>query len=183
MATKYPLISAQLGATVVRLDFQGEDCSMDATRSFIDAFRRVNTMGLYGGVTETVLGALYEVRTPRVSIPGQDSIRCTPEIVHAMPKGLEVVIIRDYEGEGLEVDQQLRTMRQHPAPDTQPVNVVFENCLNILPRIRQEFAVPGPLIVIESADPHLGPGQSSRDPGDVDDRILDELEAADGLNV
>ena len=171
MATNYPLISAQLGATVVRLDFQGEDCSIGATRSFIDAFRRANTIGFYGRVTETVLGALYEVRTSRVQIPGQDSIRCTREVVHAMPKGLEVVIIHDYEGEGRKIDQQLRMMRQNPAPDTQPVTVVFENCLNILPRIRQEFAVPRPLIVIESADPHLGPSQSSCDPGDVDDRI------------
>jgi len=163
MATKYPLISTRLGATVVRLDFQGEDCSIDATRSFIDALRRVNTIGFYGRVTETALGALHEVRTYRVRIPGQDTIRCTREIVHAMPKGLEVVIIRDYEGEGLEVDQQLRMMRQNPAADTQPVTIVFENCLNILPRIRREFAVPGPLI--ESVDPPLGPGQSNSDPG------------------
>jgi len=183
MATKYPLISAQLGATVVRLDFQGEDCSIDATRSFIDSFRRVNTIGFYGRVTETVLGALYEVRTSRVQIPGQDSIRCTREVVHAMPRGIEVVIIRDYEGEGRKIDQQLRMMRQNSAPDTQPVNIIFENCLNILPRIRREFAVPGPLIVIESVDPHLGPGQSSCDPGDVNDRILDQLEAADELSV
>jgi len=183
MATMYPLISAQLGATVVRLDFQGEHCSIDATRSFIDAFRRVNTIGFYGWVTETVLRALYEVRTSRAQTPGQDTIRCTREIVRAMPKGLEVVIIRDYEGEGPEVDQQLRMMRQNPAADTQPVNIVFENCLNILPRTRQEFAVPGPLIVIESVDPHLGPGQSSCDPGDVNDRILDQLEAADELSV
>jgi len=183
MATKYPLISTQLGATVVRVDFQGEDCSIDATRSFIDAFKRVNTTGFYGRVTEKVLGALYEVQTSRVPLPGQDSIRCRREVVHTMPKGLEVVIIRDYEGEGRKIDQKLRVMRQNPAPDTQPINVVFENCLNILPRIRQEFAVPGPLIVIESVDPHLGPGQSSCDPGDVNDRILDELEAADGLSV
>jgi len=163
MATMYPLISAQLGATVVRLDFQGEDCSIDATRSFIDAFRSINTIGFYGRVTETALGALYEVRTSRVPIPGQDTIRCTSEIVHAMPKGLEVVIIRDYEGEGRKIDQQLRMMRQNPAVDTQSVNIVFKNCLNILPCIRREFAVPGPLI--ESVDPHLGPGQSNSDPG------------------
>ena len=166
MATKYPLISAQLGATVVRLDFQGTDCSLDATRSFIDAFRRVKTIGFYGWVTERVLGALYEVRTSRVRTlrvrtPGEATIRCTREIVHAMPKGLEVVIIRNYEPTGRTIDKQLRAMRQNPAPDTQPVNVVFENCLNILPRIRREFAVPGPLIVIESVDPHLSPGQSS----------------------
>jgi len=181
MATKYPLISAQLGARVVRLDFQGGDCAIDATRSFIDAFRRVNTIGFYGRVTETVLGALYEVRTSRVQIPGQDTIRCTREVVHAMPKGLEVVIIRDYEGDGRKIDQRLRMMRQNPAPDTQPVNIIFENCLNILPHIRREFAVPEPPpIDIESPDPHLG--QSSCDPGDVNDRNLDRLEAADGLS-
>jgi len=183
IATKYPLISAQLGATVVRLDFQGKDCTIDATRSFTDAFRRVNTIGFYGRVTETVLRALYEIRTSRVQITGQGTIRCTHEVVHAMPKGLEVVIIRNYKGMGRKIDQQLRMMRQNPAPDTQPINIIFENCLNILPRIRREFAVPGPLIVIETVDPHLGPGQSSCDPGDVDDRILDELEAADGLSV
>ena len=158
MATTYPLISAQLGATVIQLDFEGEDLSLGATRSFIDAFTRVNTIKCCGEVTETVLGALYEVQTSRIQIPGEDAIRCTREIIHAMPKGLEVVIIRDYEGEGREIDQQLRMMRQNPAADTQPIKVVFENCLDILPRIRQEFAVPGPLIVIESVDPHLSPG-------------------------
>lgn len=183
MATTYPLISAQLSATVVRLDFQGEGCAVDAIRSFIDTFSRVNTIGCFGKVTEAVLGALYEVRTFRVQTPGEVTIRCTREIVHAMPKGLEVVVIRDYEGEGRKIDQQLRKMRQNPATGTQPVQVVFENCLNILPRIRWEFAVPGPLIVIESVDPDLGPGQSSCDPGDVNDWILDQLEAADGLGV
>ena len=156
-AREYPLILAQLRATVVRLDFQGEDCSIDATRSFIDAFRRVNTIGFYGRVTETVLGALYEVRTSPVQIPGQDTVRRTREVVHAMPKGLEVVIIRDYKRTGRKIDQQLRMMRQSPAPDTQPINIIFENCLNILPRIRREFAVPEPPpIDIESPGPHLG---------------------------
>ena len=158
MATTYPLVSAQLGATVARLDFRGESCSIDATRSFIDAFTRVNTIECDGRATETVLGALFEVRTSRVQIPGEDAIRCTGETVHAMPKGLEVVIIRDYEGEGRRIDQQLRMMRQSPAADTQPVNVVFKNCLDILPRVRQEFSVPVSLI-IESAEPHLSPGQ------------------------
>ena len=183
MATKYPLISAQLGATVVRLDFRGEGCSHDATRSFIDTFRRVNTIGCYGNVTEMVLGALYKVRTSRVRTAGEVTIRCTRRIVHAMPKGLEVVVIRGYQGEGRKIDQQLRKMRQNPAADTQTINVVFENCPNILPRIRQEFAVPGPLIVIEPVDSDLGPGHSSCDPGDVNDWILDRLEAADGLGV
>lgn len=183
MATMYPLISAQLGAKVIRLDFQGEGRSLDATRSFIDTFRRVNTIGCYGKVTEMVLGALYEVRTSLVQTPGGATIKCTREIVHAMPKGLEVVVIRGYQGEGRKIDQQLRKMRQNPAADTQPVNIVFENCLNILPRIRREFAVPGPLIVTERVDPDLGPGHSSCDPGDVNDWILDQLEAADGLGV
>jgi len=183
LATSYPFISAQLSATVVQLDFRGEDSSVDAIRSFIDTFRRVNTIGCYGDVTETVLGALYEVRTSRVQTHGEDTIRCTREIVHAMPKGLEVVIICDYQGEGRKIDQQLRKMRQNPAVDTQPVNVVFENSLNILPRIRREFAVPGPLIVVEPVDRDAGPGQSNCDPRDVNDWILDRLEAADGLSV
>ena len=183
MATEYPFISTQLSATVVRLDFRGENSSLDAVRSFIDTFRRVNTIGCYGEVTETVLGALHEVRTCRIHTPEGDTIRCTREVVHAMPKALEVVIIRNYEGEGREIDRQLRRMRQNSAADTQPVNVVFENCLNILPRIRREFAVPGPLIVVESVDSDLGPGRSNCDPGDVNDRILDQLEAADGLSV
>jgi hypothetical protein len=183
MATRRPFISAQLSATVVRLDFRGENTSLDAVRSFIDTFRRVNTIGCYGDVTETVLGAIYEVRTSQALSPGGETIRCTREIIHAMPKGLEVVVIRDYKGEGRKIDQQLRKMRQNPAADTQPVNVVFENCLNILPRIRREFAVSGPLIVVESADRDLGPGQSDCDPGDVNDWVLGRLEAADELSV
>jgi len=181
MATGYPYISAQLGATVVRLDFQGEDSTFDAIRSFIDTLKRVNTIGCYGEATETVLGALYEVRTSRVQSPEEGTIRCTREVVHAMPKALEVVVIRDYKGEGRRIDQQLRKMRQNPAAGMQPVNVVFENCINILPRIRREFAVPGPLIVVESVDPDLGLGHSNS--GDVNDWILDQLEAADGLSV
>ena len=191
MATLYPSISTELGRTVVRLDIQGEGCSLDATRSFIDTFRRVSTIGCYGKVTEMVLGALYEVRTSQVRTPGEVIIRCTREIVHAMPKGLEVVVIRGYQGEGRKIDQQLRKMRQNPAADTQPVNIVFENCLNILPRIRQEFAFPGPLAVpgplplidIEIEVPDLGPGHSCRDSWIVDDSILDQLEAADGFGV
>lgn len=179
MATRYPFISAQLSATVVRLDFHGGDSSLDAIRSFIDTFRRVNTIGYYGEATEVGLGALYEVRTSRVETPGEGTIRCTREIVHAMPKGLDVVIIHDYEGEGRQIDQQLRKMRLNPAIDTQPINVVFENCLNILPRIRKEFAIPGLLIVVESVDRDLGPGRSNCDPEDVNDWILDRLEAAD----
>jgi hypothetical protein len=65
-----------------------------------------------------------------------------------MPKGLEVVMIHDYEDDGRIIERQLRMIRQYPATDTQPVNVVFENCLNILPCIRREFAAPGPLIVV-----------------------------------
>ena len=178
MATMYPLVSAQLCATVVRLDFR-ESCSLDATRSFIDAFTRVNTIGCYGEVTETVLKALYDVRITIERDPGEEDFRLTYEIVHAMPKGLEIVIIRNYEGEGREMYRKLRKMRQNPAADTQPINVVFENCLDIRPRIRQEFAVPGPLIVVESAEPHLSPGQSMYDPED----ILDQLEAADELDM
>jgi hypothetical protein len=182
IATKYPHISAQLGATVVRLDFQGEDCSLDATRSFVDAFRKINTIGCYGTVTETVLRAIYEVRLSRVPTPGELTNRCTREIFHTIPKGLDVVIICNYEGEGRKIEQQLQMMRQNPAADTQPINVVFENCLNILSRIRREFAVPGPPIAVESVDPHLGPGQSNCDPGDANDRTLDQLEAVDGLS-
>jgi len=100
-----------------------------------------------------------------------------------MPKGPDVVIIRDYEGEGRKIGQQLRKMRQNPAVSTQPINVVFENCLNILPRIRGEFAIPGPLIVIESVDRDLGPGRSNCDPEDVNDWILDQLEVADELSA
>lgn len=162
------------------MDFRREDSSLDAIRSFIDIFRRVNTIGCCGEVTETVLRALYEVRTSRAQNPGEDTFRCRREIVHAMPKGLEVVIIRDYKGEGRKLDQQLRKMRQDPAVDAQPINVVLENCLNILPRIRREFAVPGPLIVIESVDQDLDTGQSNCGPGDVNDWILDQLEAVDG---
>jgi hypothetical protein len=192
MATMYPFISTRLGATVVRLDFHGEDCSLNATRSFIDTFRSANTIGCYGRVMETVLGAIYEVRTSRVQTPGEDTIRYTQEVIHAMPKGLEVVMIRNYEGEGRKIDQQLRMMRQNPAADTQPINVVFENCLNILPRIRRELSVPLPPIVIsvplplidiESEDPHLGSYQSDCDSWDVNDWILDRLEATDGLGV
>jgi hypothetical protein len=146
MATMYPLISTQLGATVVRLDFQGEACSLDATRSFIDAFRKVNTIGCYGRVTRTVLRAIYEERLSRVQTPGELPKRWKWVVVHAMPKGLKVVIIRDYEGEGQRITSNLRVMRENPATDTQPINVVFENCLNIHPRIRRMFAVPGPLI-------------------------------------
>ena len=61
MATTYSLVSAQLSTTVVQLDFRGESCSIDATRSFIDAFTRVNTIECGGVATETVLGALFEV--------------------------------------------------------------------------------------------------------------------------
>ena len=183
LATRYPFISAQLSATVVRLDFRGGESSLGAIRSFIDTFRRVNTIGYYGEATETGLEALYKVQTSREQTPGEDTIRCTRRIVHAVPKGLGVVIIRDYQGEGRTIDQQLRRVRQNPAVGTQPINVVFENCLNILPRIRGEFAIPGPLIVIESVDRDLGPGRSNCDPEDVNDWILDQLEAADGLSA
>ena len=180
IATGYPLISAQLSATVVRLDFRRGGSSLDAIRSFIDAFRRVNTIACCGEVTETVLRALYEVRTFRTQIPGEDTLRYTRKIVHAMPKALEVVIIRNYKGKGRKIDQQLRKMRRDPAVDAQPINVVFENCLNILPRIRREFAVPGPLIVLESVDYDLHAGHSNCGLEDVNDWILDQLEAADG---
>jgi hypothetical protein len=148
--TMYPHISAQLGATVVRLDFQGVGCSFDSIRSFIGGFRRVNTIGCYGRVAETVLKAFYEVRSSPVPVqtPGEVTIGWKHELVNAMPKGLEVVMIRDYEDDGRIIERQLRMMRQYPATDTQPITVVFENCLNILPCIRREFATHGPLIVV-----------------------------------
>jgi hypothetical protein len=141
-ASEYPFIAEQLSATVIELGIQGSNSHRESIRSFIDAFKRLHTMKSYGGVATEMLRAVYEDRSSKAQNPREETTRYTGKIIRPIPKGLEVVVIRDYTGKGRAIAQQLRRMRRNPEIGARQVGVVFENCLNILPKIRREFAVP-----------------------------------------
>jgi len=164
----YPFISAQLSATVTSLDIHGTE-TIDSTivRSFIDKFHRVNTLSVSGTAVNSALRALYD--------DTGDIIR-----VQEIPKGLATVIIQDYKGDGSALHQNLQMMHSNSATGTQPITIIFEGCPNIKEDIREEFAIAGPMIVIQPPDRDLG---SYRDPDgstQLSDYLLDELDAADG---
>jgi hypothetical protein len=141
-ATEHPFISVQLGARVTQLDFHGEGTATECVRSFVSTFRRTNTIRCYGEATKTVLQAIYEPQTSEVHNHGNDAFVHVENTVHSIPNKLKAVIIRDYKGEGREIYGLLQQIRQYPATDMYPVHITFDNCLNILPSIRGEFAMP-----------------------------------------
>jgi hypothetical protein len=190
----YPFVSAQFSATVTSLEIHGaETTDSSLIRSFIDKFHRINTLSINGTAVSAALSALYEVyevyepppRKTKKKIAKKQIVREMPEWVETvtireMPERVETIIIQDYKGDGSAIHQVLQVMRSHPATGTQPISVVFEECPNIRKDIREEFAMAGPMIVIEPPDRDLGPICDPYDPAQLSDHILDELDAADG---
>jgi hypothetical protein len=104
---------------------------VDALRTLIDAFPRLDTLSLHGAVTEPALLALYH---------DASSDRSNSGFKYSMPKTVRSVIISDYRGNGEVIYQRLHEMHTDPVPNGESVKIILQDCLNIRPGIRKRLS-------------------------------------------
>jgi len=121
--SNFPLISSQLTITITKLGFMQSNC-VTCIRSWIDTFTTVDTIFTYE-YAKGALRALYSKNNDRN---------------HPMPKGVKTFIIHGYELDGTAILRYLRDIRAHPHPETGVIKVVFDDCVNIAPNIREEMS-------------------------------------------
>ena len=128
--TNYPSISTYISQQITHLGVFGIDCvASEALRTFINTFPRLDTLSLHGAATESALQALY----------------CTPSsdgdnvgFNYLLPKGVQKVMISDYDGDGEAIYQRLYDMRADAASNGKNIEIIFQDCLNIRPDIREK---------------------------------------------
>ena len=132
LATNYPSISTYMSGEFTHLGVFGTGgVDIEALRTFIDAFHRLDTLSLHGAVTEPALQALYRD-------PSSDGDMVVINSL-LLPKAVQRVMICDYQGNGEAIYQQLHEMRADSALNGKDVKIIFQDCLNIRPDIRKKF--------------------------------------------
>jgi hypothetical protein len=129
LATNYPSISTHMSGWITHLGIFGTDgIVVEALRTFVDNFPRLDTLSLHGAATEPALQALYRA----MSSDGGIDVKCS------MSEAVRCVMICDYQGNGEAIHQQLREIRANEARNCESIKVVFQDCLNIRPDIRKD---------------------------------------------
>ena len=132
LATNYPSISTHISQYITHLGVLGtEGVAVDALRTFIDTFPRLETLSLHGAATEPALQALHRV-------PSSDGNNGC--LKYSMPTTVHSVIICNYQGNGETVYQWLHEMYADPASDGGRIEISFQDCLNIRPDIRRKLS-------------------------------------------
>jgi hypothetical protein len=131
LATKYPSILAHMSGHITRVGIFGK-CAVDgeALHSFIDIFPHLDTLSLHGAVTESALQALCHAANSDGDNGG---------LKWSMPKTVQSVMIREYQGDGEAIHQQLRVIHASQAPSGENIKIIFQDCLNIRLDIRKEL--------------------------------------------
>ena len=128
----FPSVSAQLPTTVTHLDVHGEHAvTPSSASSLIETFYKIDTISTYGGAVDVILRALCRTR----DMPEGEK----PSEKESLPRSIQALHIHDYLGDGEDLYPALHQIYN----DTEPVEIFFENCPNILPTIRREFTHVG----------------------------------------
>jgi len=128
-SSDFPLMSSYFETTVTTLEISGTSHSAPI-QSWIETLVPLEAVVAYRkDATLPVLGALYKARDSDL----------TP-VVRSLSKGVTSIILREYSGDGTEVLQVLRNIRQNLTVRSKPIEIVLDNCLNILPIIRAELS-------------------------------------------
>jgi hypothetical protein len=130
LATNYPSISTHMSGCITDLGIFGtEGIDVQAIRTFVDTFPRLDTLSLHGAATEPVLQALY----PATSSDGGSDVK------YSMPEAVRCVMICDYEGNGEAIHQRLSEIRTDEGRNCESIKVIFQDCLNIRSDIRKDL--------------------------------------------
>jgi hypothetical protein len=128
-SSKFPFISSYFKTTVATLEISGTSHS-SPIQSWMETLASLTVFVAYKkDATLPVLEALYKAC----------DVELTP-LVRSPSKGAISIILREYSGDGTEVLQILRDIRQNAAVGPNPIEIVLEGCLNILPEIRAELS-------------------------------------------
>ena len=130
----YPSISTYISGHITRLGFFGTvGVAMEALRTFMDTFPRLDTLSLHDAATEPALQALYRT----AGIDGDNG-----GVEYSVPKTIRDVVICDYQKNGEAIHQRLQKMRADPVPGGESITIIFQDCLNIHPEIRKGLCSP-----------------------------------------
>jgi len=124
-SSNFPLISSSFQTTVATLEISGTSHSAPI-QSWIGTLSSLTVIVAHGkDATLPVLKACDVELPPLVRSPS---------------KGAMSIILHEYPGDGTEVLQILRDIRQNSAVGSKPIEIVLDGCLNILPAIRAELS-------------------------------------------
>jgi len=125
LPSNFPTLSTQLKVTVTQLEFITAR-SPDCIRAWIDSFNALHTVATWGDDINDVLDALYSAGDWLAFPPNPRSI----------PRGVKRLIIREYKQDGTKISPHLINMRVHSDPETGPIDILFDGCVNITPPVR-----------------------------------------------
>jgi hypothetical protein len=129
-ATNYPSISTHMSGCITDLGIFGtEGMDVQAIRTFVDTFPRLDTLWLHGAATEPALQALYCATS---SDGGSD-------VKYSMPEAVRCIVICDYQGNGEAIYQRLREIRADEGRNCESIKAIFQDCMNIRPDIRKDL--------------------------------------------
>lgn len=129
LSSNFPLISSNFNTTVATLEVSGTSHSAPI-QSWIETLAPLKAVVAYRkDATLPVLEALYKAC----------DFDLTP-VVRSQSKGVMSIVLREYSGDGTEVLQILRDIRQNSAAGSKSIEIVIDDCLNILPTIRAELS-------------------------------------------
>ena len=129
-ATNYPSMATLMSEQITHLGVFGTGhVAIEALRTFIDTFPRLDTLSSHSAATEPALQALY---CPSSGNGDNGALN------YLLPKGVQKVMVCDYHGDGEAIYQRLYEMRADAASNGKDVEIIFKDCPNIRPDIRKK---------------------------------------------
>jgi hypothetical protein len=123
-------ISTHMSGSITHLGIFGtERINVQALRTFVDIFPRLDALSLHGAATEPALQALYHA----TGSDGNNEFKCS------VPEAVRCIRICDYQGNGEAIHQQLRRIRVNQSRNRESIKIIFQDCLNIRPDIRKDL--------------------------------------------
>jgi len=130
--SSFPSVSSQLPITVTHLEVHGDHAvTPSSTSSLIETFYKIDTISTYGSAVGAILLALCRTRDmPEGEKQSEKG---------SLPRSIQALHIHDYLGDGGDLHPALHQIYN----DTKPIKIFFENCPNVLPKIRRKFTHVG----------------------------------------
>ena len=136
--SSFPSASAKLPTTVTHLEVHGvHPVTTSSIRTLLDTFDKIDTISTYGNAVGTILGALCQTWD---MLEHEKS-----SVAESSPSRIQTLYIRDYRGNG----EGLYPALHQIYTGIRPIKMFFENCPNILPKIRGD---PGRLKISGSTN-------------------------------